>query len=197
MGVRAVRVGAVLLAVAAAMAVEGAAQACSCIAEQAPTERRETARRIAALAVAIVEVEPVSPADVERQIGETYRIVQVLHGAARPTLIRMARSFGRDPRTGERWMGATSCDVFPGQRQRVLLIPVGLAPEAGGPTVPRVISAAPPCAVLPVRDPPAAAAEQVPVFSFGGSCDDVFLGSEGAIELIRNEARKLGRPLGD
>jgi hypothetical protein len=34
----------------------------------------------------------------------------------------------------------------------------------------------------------------VPVFSFGGSCQDWFLGSPGAVELVREEARKLGRP---
>lgn len=187
----------VILFATVAIAASSPALACSCAAPETDREKRDYARFIAARAEAIVEVEPVAGADMQRQIGETYRIVRVVAGKAEPGLIRMARSFGRDPQSGEPWMGATSCDVFPGQRQQVLLMRTGFAPKAGGSPVPAASPADADCPrVLPARDAPADLAAQgyVPVFNFGGSCQDWFLSSPGALALIREEARKLGRP---
>ena len=189
----------VVLAALAAFALEGAAQACSCSPAESEAEKRDQARRIAMKAVAIVEVEPVSGADMQRAVGETYRIVKVEAGRAQLGEIRMARSFGIDPRTGERWMSATSCDVFPGYRKRVMLMRTGYQPQGGGDVVPAYTMPATQCGqLLPVKD----ASEHrttrgyVPVYSFGGTCDDYALSDPGMIELIREEARRMKLPLG-
>ena len=187
-----------LIAAAAIFWGETAAFACSCSPPESATEKRDIARRIATKAVAIVEVEPVSAADIKRQIGETYRIVKVEYGNAQTGLIRMARTFGMDG-NGEGWMSATSCDVFPGYRKRVLLIPTGFAPRDGGKVVPAYTLPGEGCGqVLPVRDASADLITRgfVPVFSFGGSCEDYFFSDPGMIDLIREEARKMGLPLG-
>lgn len=173
--------------------------ACGCVAPETQAERRDIARRIAARYDAVVEVEPVSGADIKRQIGETYRIVKVEAGEAQPGLIRMARAFGVDRKTGEPWMAGSSCDVFPGYRKRVLLMKAGYAPQSGGDVVPLFTFPGKQCGqVLPVRDAPTGLVSRgyVPVFSFGGSCDDSFFGDPGAMDLIREEGRKMGRPLG-
>ena len=185
-------------ALAASISIHTAGIACSCSGPETEAERREWARRVAIKADAIVEVEPVSGPDIQRQIGETYRIVTVLVGKAEPGVIRMARSFGRDRQTGEPWMGGSSCDVFPGYRKRVLLMKTGLAPADGGEIVPLFTLPGKQCGqVLPIRDAPADLVSRgyVPVFSFGGSCDDYILSELGAVEMIQDEARKLGRPL--
>lgn len=189
----------ILLAALAAFAVHGTAQACSCIATENPAEKREQARRIAMKAIAIVEVEPVSGPDMERAVGETYRILKVEAGRAQPGLIRMARSFGIDRQTGARWMGATSCDVFPGTRKRVMLMRTGYQPEKGGDIVPAYTMPGTQCGqILPIRDAPTDRQSRgyVPVYSFGGSCDDYALSEPGMIELIREEARRMRLPLG-
>jgi len=189
----------VLIAAAALLGVEGAAIACSCVALETDAEKRDQARRIAARAAAIVEVEPVSGPDVQRQLGETYRIVAVHHGRAQPGLIRMARSFGRDRTTGEPWMSGNSCEVFPGYRKRVLLVQTGFAPKAGGEVVPSYTYPGRLCGqLLPLRDAPPDLVSRgyEPVFSFGNSCQDYALSDAGMIDLILEEARKMGRPLG-
>lgn len=184
-----------LIATACAAAASPAI-ACSCAAPETDQEKRDYARFIAARAEAIVEVEPVAGPDMQRQIGETYRIVSVVAGNAQPGLIRMARSFGRDQKSGEPWMGGSSCDVFPGQRKQVMLMRTGYAPKSGGPPVPAFALPGKSCGqILPIKDAPGNLVSRgyVPVFSFGGSCQDWFLGSPGAVELIREEGRKLGR----
>ena len=189
----------ILLGIVSAVAFHGAAQACSCSPAESEAEKRDQARRIALNAIAIVEVEPVSPADMKRGIGETYRIVKVDAGQAKLGEIRMARMFGTDQQTGQHWMSATSCDVFPDRRQRVLLMRTGYQPEDGGDIAPIYVTAGKPCGgVLPVTDAPPArqATGMVPVYSFGGTCDDYALSQPGMIELIRDEARRLKLPLG-
>lgn len=186
-----------LLAAFMVLMAPARALACSCAEPEGEAERRQYARYIAGRAIAIVEAEPVSGPEIRRQIGETYRIAKVIAGDAKPGPIRMARSFGRDPRTGEVWMGGSSCDVLPGFRKRVLLLRTGYAPAGGGAILPAVPGA--PCGhAQRARVSPAGrdARGYVPVFSFGGSCEDWFLGSPGALELVREEARKLGRPIG-
>jgi hypothetical protein len=189
----------ILLAFLAGFAIHGAAQACSCSPAENQVEKREQARRIAMNAIAIVEVEPVAPADMKRGIGETYRIVKVDEGQAKLGEIRMARTFGIDQQTGQRWMSATSCDVFPNRRKQVVLMRTGYQPEDGGDIAPVYVSPAKPCGqVLPVNDAPAnrQSTGTVPVYSFGGTCDDYALSQPGMIELIRKEARRLKLPLG-
>jgi len=153
------------------------------------------ARRIAMRAIAIVEVEPVSGPDMKQAIGDVYRIVKVEAGQAKPGEIRMARTFGTDPRTGEHWMMATSCDVFPTDRKRVLLMRTGSQPVSGG----EIVAGDPTkqCKrVLPVKDINAQPVGNVPVYSFGGTCEDYLLSEPGMIELIRKEARGLKLPIG-
>ena len=157
------------------------------------------ARRIAMRAIAIVEVEPVSGPDMKRAVGETYRIVKVEAGQAQLGEIRMARSFGLDPQTGAYWMSATSCDVFPTDRKRVLLMKAGYQPEKGGNIVPAFTLGEKPCGqVLPVQDASASVQSGgfVPVYSFGGTCDDYLLSEPGMTDLIRSEARRMKLPLG-
>lgn len=185
-------------AFAASISIHTAAIACSCSGPETEAERREWARRVAIKADAVVEVEPVSGPDIQRQIGETYRIVNVVAGKAEPGLIRMARSFGRDRQTGELWMGGSSCDVFPGYKKRVLLMKTGFAPADGGEIVPLFTLPGKQCGqVLPIRDAPADLASRgyVPVYSFGGGCDGYFLSEPKALELLMGEAAKMGRPL--
>lgn len=185
-------------AVLATLNIHTAAIACSCSGPETDAERRDWARRIAAKADAVVEVEPVSGPDIQRQIGNTYRIVKVVAGKAEPGLIRMARSFGRDRQTGEPWMGGSSCDEFPGYRKRVLLMKTGFAPAGGGEIVPLVTLPGKQCGqVLPIREAPADLVSRgyVPVFSFGAGCDGYFLSEPKALELLRAEAAKMGRPL--
>ena len=187
------------LALLACCALEGAAQACSCSPPENEARKRDMARRIAMKSIAIVEVEPVSGADMKRAIGDVYRIVKVEAGQAQPGEIRMARSFASDPRTGEYFMAATSCDVFPGDRKRVLLMRTGYQPEKGGDIVPVYTMPGTQCAqVLPVKDAPAdkQSSGYVPVYSFGGTCDDYLLSEPGMIDLIRKEARQMKLPLG-
>jgi hypothetical protein len=188
----------ILFAVVAAFAFHGVAQACSCSPAESEAEKREQARRIAMNAIAIVEVEPVTPADMKRGIGEIYRIVKVEAGEATLGQIRMARTFGIDQQTGQRWMSATSCDVFPDRRQRVVLMRTGYQPEDGGDIAPIYTTPGKPCGqVLPVKDAPAGreSGGMVPVYSFGGTCDDYALSQPGMMELIRDEARRLKLPL--
>ena len=188
----------ILLAALAAFASHGVAQACSCSPAESQAEKRDQARRIAMKALAIVEVEPVSGPDMKRAVGETYRIVKVEAGRAQIGQIRMARSFGVDWKTGERWMAATSCDVFPGYRKRVILIRTGYQPEAGGDIVPAYTMPGTQCGqLLPIKDAPGHQTNGfVPAYSFGGSCDDYALSDPGMIDLIREEARRMKLPLG-
>ena len=186
----------IFLALAALVCLEGTALACSCSPPENAAEKRDQARRIAMKAIAIVEVEPVAPADFQGAVGETYRIVKVEAGQAQPGLIRMARSFGRDPKTGQWWMSATSCDVFPGYRKRVMLMRTGYQPEEGGDIVPAFTMPATQCGqVLPVKDATPSSGF-VPVYSFGGTCEDAVLSDPGMIDLIREEARRMKLPLG-
>ena len=189
----------VLLALVAAFAFQGAAQACSCSPAETDAEKREQARRIAVNAIAIVEVEPVMPADMKHGIGETYRIVKIEAGQAKLGEIRMARTFGIDQQSGQPWMLATSCDVFPDRHQRVMLIRTGYQPENGGDIAPIYVTPGKPCGqVLPLTDAPTARQSNgmLPVYSFGGTCDDYALSQPGMVELIRKEARRLKLPLG-
>lgn len=189
----------ILLAALAAFALHGAAQACSCAPAESQAEKRDQARRIAMKAIAIVEVEPVSPADFQSAVGETYRILKVEVGRATPGLIRMARSFSVDRQTGQHTMIASSCDVFPGYRKRVMLMRTGYQPEKGGDIVPAYTMPGKPCGqLLPVKDAPVGLRSTgfVPVYSFGGSCDDYALSDPGMIDLIREEARRMKLPLG-
>ena len=189
----------IALALVAFSALHGAAQACSCSPPENEAEKRDIARRIAMKTIAIVEVEPVSGPDMKRGIGDTYRIIKVEAGQAKLGEIRMARTFGTDPRTGEHWMTATSCDVFPNYRKRVLLMRVGYQPASGGEVVPASTMPGGQCGqVLPVKDAPAnlQSSAYVPAYSFGGSCEDALLSEPEMIELIRKEARRMKLPLG-
>jgi hypothetical protein len=188
----------ILLATLSAFAFHATAQACSCSPAESEAEKRDQARRIAMKAIAIVEVEPVSQADMQSAIGETYRVLKVEAGSAKPGIIRMARSFGIDRQTGSPWMSATSCDVFPTDRKRVLLMRAGYQREKGGDIVPAYTMPGTQCGqVLPVQDAPANLSSDgfVPVYSFGGTCDDYALSEPGMIDMIRQEARRMKLPL--
>ena len=79
-----------LLAFALALALEGAAQACSCVAAQSEGQKREWARDMLNRAIAVVEVEPID-VDGKATRGERYRVTRVYAGKA-PSTFRVDRS---------------------------------------------------------------------------------------------------------
>ena len=166
----------VAIAIAALVAAEGAAMACVCVPVTDEEHRRQFARQIATEALAVAEVVQVEPMDQEAMRPELYRVLRVHMGEA-PESFRLARQMERGP-GGEVVTLVTSCDVTPGPGERTLvaLYPPGAsAPDAG-------------CSSVPRDD--AAAARRLAI---GGTCDHLFLQSEGALDLIRQEARKLRR----
>ena len=112
-----------LTAGAALLLLEAAAIACSCIDTDDPAELRRYASETAERAVALVEVEVVSPYDAATGAGEVMRVVHTVAGQA-PITFRIPR--GHFP-------SSASCDIDyrAGQRDEVILYPVP-DPAAGG-----------------------------------------------------------------
>lgn len=115
------------LAAAALLVIEGVAIACVCAGPLTAAEQREAAKRIAAEAVAVAEVELTQPLNHQRMEAELYRVHQVHVGTA-PEQFRLERSFTRGP-NGKVIMTMTSCDVVlpEGKRTTVVLYPSGVA----------------------------------------------------------------------
>lgn len=112
------------IAVAALLAFESAALACSCIATDDPAELKRFGSEAAEGAVALVEVEALTSYEATR-MGEQMRVVRTLAGSA-PAKFRIER--GPSP-------SSASCDVLyrEGERSVVILYPSS-APAAGLPT---------------------------------------------------------------
>lgn len=164
----------IAIAIAAMVAAEGAAMACVCVPVTDEEQKREFARQIASEAVAVAEIVQVEPMDQQAMRPELYRVLRVHIGEA-PESFRLAREMERGP-GGEVVTMATSCDVTPGPGERTLVAlyaPGTSGSDAG-------------CSPLP-HDPTATAKR----LAIGGTCDHLFLQSEGAIDLVREEARKL------
>ena len=95
----------------ALLGVAGPALACVCMEPTTAEEKREIAARIAAEAVAVVDVEQVAAMDQRAMRGETYRVLAVHVGKA-PAQFEMARGFERAS-DGQTVMVMTSCDTIP------------------------------------------------------------------------------------
>ena len=106
----------ILLAAAVVTAVESAALACSCIDTDDPVELRRYAAQSAEKALALVEVEVVSPYNHATGEGEVMRVVRTFAGQA-PATFQIPRS---------NFASGASCDedYRAGQRDEVILYPV-------------------------------------------------------------------------
>ena len=167
-----------IVAIAAIAAWQGSALACSCIPLEGADQRREAAQRIARDAAAVAEIELIEPMDQEAMRPELYRVLTVHVGTAAATF-RLARDFERSP-DGQVYLMMTSCDVAPARGERALVV---LHPRTGDSA--RSRSSCPD----PTKDKPASSEDS---FKIGGTCTHMFVNSPGALDLIREEARKLG-----
>lgn len=134
-----------LIAFALIAAAETAAIACSCMmAPQSAAERQRLVREVSRRAVALVEVEVVSPYDERTGRGERLRVRRTFAGRA-PALVTIERL--RQP-------SGASCDVqfMPRQRATVILYP------AARPTGPGVYSLSSTCTTYMLADQPFRAA---------------------------------------
>jgi len=155
-----------LLALALALAFEGTAQACSCVAAQSEGQKRDWARDMLNRAIAVVEAEPVDDMDRKATRGERYRVTRVYAGKA-PSTFRVDRS-GPE----------STCEDFPGPGQRKVVFlydPRPYSPGTGGAALRKRAEKSPPA-----------------TFIFGGMCQRLFIDEAGVLQLIREEARKLG-----
>ena len=101
-----------LLAALLLVAAESAAFACSCIRPSNPEEVQRLAREVSHGAVALVEVEVLSPYDMRRSRGEQMRVRRTLAGPA-------PRSFEVERLN---FPSSASCDLEFTRGQRVTLI---------------------------------------------------------------------------
>lgn len=162
-----------LLVPAAALMAESSALACVCIHD----EDREVARQIASKAIAVAEVVRLSPTDSAKQLPDVYRVLQVHVGKAPETFWR-GRQYMRWPNGGISFTLGTTCDGAPSPgEQRVVVL---YAPEADH-WQPEKCGAA------------NGAAADGQTLAIGGTCDRLFLMKEGALEMIKEEARRIGR----
>ena len=166
----------IAIGIAAMVAAEGAAMACVCVPFTEDEQRRQFARQIASEAVAVAEVVQVEPMNQEAMRPELYRVLRVHVGEA-PESFRLARQMERGA-GGEVITMATSCDVVPGPGERTIVALYARGDSASTEN----------CSTLPHDDTAAAKS-----LAIGGTCDHLFLQSEGAVDLIREEARKLRR----
>ena len=156
----------VLLALGLAFALESAAQACSCLGPQDVQQKREWARNMLKVAIAVVEVERIADPDSEAASGERYRVVRRYVGKAPAT-------FSVDGSGPE-----TTCDdvLQPGERKIVFLYdPRPYRQGIGGAALRKRAADSPPSNYL-----------------FGGMCQRLFIDQAGNLQLILEEARKLG-----
>ena len=110
-------------AIAALLAAETAAIACSCLATDDPSSLREMAVDAAKDAVAMVEVETILTFEQSKGAGDRMRVVRSLSGTGVPAEFRVAR--GHFP-------SSASCDLLfeKGERDIVLLYALPAAPSA-------------------------------------------------------------------
>jgi hypothetical protein len=112
---------------------------------------------------------------------ERYRVLRSLVGHAPPTFFA-ATEFERHS-SGIVTTPMSDCDAAPGEGERrvVALYPPRKKDDSGLP--------------LPDGENRAriAAARKEGTLEFGSMCDHLFLNTNGVIELVRDEARKLGR----
>ena len=166
-----------LLGIAVALAVEGSALACVC----APPDDREVARHIASNAVAVADVVQVEDASSEAELPELYRVLRVHVGRA-PDTFWLAREFMRWPGGRISFTLSTTCDASPRAGERRIVVLYEPSADQWQPEDCRRSSNV------------SVSADRT--LAIGGTCDDLFLQKEGALELIREEARKLRRPVG-
>jgi hypothetical protein len=152
-----------ILALVLGLAIEGTAHACSCVAGQSDQQKRQWARDMVNRAVAVVEVEYVNDANGR---GDRYRVTRVYAGNAPATF--------RVDRTGPE----STCDDFPGPGERKVVFLYDPRPYPAGVGGAAIRTRA-------AKSPPSN-------YIFGGMCQRLFIDQAGNLQLIREEARKLG-----
>jgi hypothetical protein len=153
----------------AALGIEGAAIACSC-AMGAINEagKRRIAADIATRAEAVVEAVQIEDMDIGAMRPELYRVVKVHVGKA-PAQFRGERHFSRSE-GGLVDVGIDTCDAAPGRDEPRLV--VLYRPNATpGPN------------------------ESDPSFGLSDMCEYLFLTADDGLRLVKQEARKRGRPV--
>lgn len=110
-----------LVAAGALLALESAALACSCISTDDPAELKRFAAEASEGAVALVEVEVLSPYDRATGRGEVLRVVQTLAGRAPLTF--------QVPRAGPPFGASCDLELRAAQREVLILYPSAASPN--------------------------------------------------------------------
>ena len=161
-----------------ALSMEGAAIACSCIGPHGEKQKREFARDMARSVVAIAEIEAL---DYRADEPKRYRVLRTFVGGAPKSFFDDSNfEMGDD---GVRMHMISSCDASParGERGIVALYPPHRAGDTGYPLSDRETKR---------RIDAARKARHLEV---GSSCNLMFLRLPGVLEMVKEEARKLGR----
>ena len=170
-----------LIGLFALAAAEAPALACFCVGPYGEWQTREFASGMARSVVALAEVIQVEKMDLGAMRPERYRVLRSIVGDA-PDTFFAATEFERHS-SGIVTTPMSDCDAAPGEGERriVALYPPRKEGDTGLP--------------LPDRENRSriAAARKERTLEFGSMCDHLFLNTKGVVELVREEARKLGR----
>ena len=161
-----------------ALSLEGPAVACSCIGPHGDKQKREFARDMARSVVAIAEIEAL---DYTEGTPQRYRVLRTFVGGAPKSFFDDSNfEVGDD---GVRMHMITTCDgrPSPGERRIVALYPPHRAGDTGYPLSDRETKRR------------IAAARKARHLQVGSSCSLMFLRLPGVFEMVKEEARKLGR----
>ena len=170
-----------VIALLAAAALEAPALACSCLGPIGKEQERQFAREMARNIVALAEVTQIEPMSSQAMRPERFRVLHVIVGHA-PKTFYAATEFNRHS-SGLVTVLMDTCDAAPGpgERRVVALYPPRRKGDTGLPLSNREIRSR------------IAAARKGRTLEIGSMCTHLFLQSEGVVDLVREEAQKLGR----
>ena len=165
-----------LLGLALLLGVEATAQACACVGSGDDQQKREWARQIALDAVAVAEVEQVEEMDLGAMRPERYRVHRILAGEA-PATFLLYRRFQKSP-GGVVDVPMDDCDASPGSGERRIVVLY----DPKRHEVNLQYHSAEERAVIPRGD-----------LDMMSMCERLFLDQDGGLDLVLEEARKLGK----
>lgn len=171
----------VIVTLAAIVAFQAPALACSCAGPIGREQQREFAQEMARKVVALAEVTQIEPMNMHAMRPERFRVLRVIVGEA-PEAFFAVTEFNRHS-SGLVTVPMSSCDAAPGpgEHRIVALYAPSNAGDTGLPL--------PDCEIASRN----AAARTSGTLEIGGMCTHLFLHSKGVIDLVRVEARRLGR----